>query len=443
MTLVLVILLIVVFWFVIDFHLGSKKHKMLAQKRQSQLFFGGMEIFSDGRELFHDYFQALQKATSHIHVLFYIVKNDGISHEFLKILQQKAIEGVEVRLLLDWIGCKNVPQTALDALKKAGAEVAYSNRMRLPFLFYSLQVRNHRKISIIDGKVGYLGGFNVAKEYIGLDPHLSPWRDYHLKMTGEGVPFLQREFLTDWKEYFGVDLRNNAVYFPDAAMDNWRPADRRRAAGAMSARRQLAMEAGQLGIPPAQQERATMLSPPSCRAVKYWLAATEAGQLEEYYLQLINRAKTSITIGSPYFVPSEKIFAALLKAARSGISLTVITPGKADHILVQEASLRYLRKLIAVRAKVYQFSNGFYHAKTIIIDHNICVVGTPNFDKRSFFLNKEMICTIDDETFMGRIKEIINQDILDSRELFPSDLNRPGPFGKAKELIAGTISYFL
>lgn len=397
MTLALAVILIIVFWFVIDFHFGRNRHRMIKTTKQSPAVFGRIDIFPHGRELFRDYFQELRKAKFHIHVLFYILKDDAISNEFLAILKEKAMEGVEVRLMLDRIGSKSVKKAALAALRSAGVQFTYCNRLRFPFLFYSSQVRNHRKVSIIDGTIGYLGGFNVGREYIDLDLRLSPWRDYHLKMTGEGVSFLQRDFLSEWKEYFGVNLLGNAGYFPDAAQ----------------------------GI------------------VQHQVLATEARQLEEYYLQLIGSAQTSILIGTPYFIPSDKIFAALLTALHRGVSLTVIVPSKSDHILVKEASYRYLRRLLTAGAKVFQFKNGFYHAKTVIIDQKICVVGTANFDKRSFFLNKEMICSIYDQTFMDRIAEVIKKDLLDSKPLQPADLNRPNSLRWVKEAIAGTISYFL
>lgn len=397
MTFALAIILIVVFWLVIDFHLGRNKHMMIVARRQSPIVYGKMDIFPKGEELFRDYFQELRKAKSHIHVLFYIVKNDEISNEFLEILKEKAAEGVEVRLMLDRIGSNRVSKEAVEALKTAGAQFAYSNRLRFPFLFYSTQVRNHRKISIIDGTIGYLGGFNVAKEYIGLDPKLSPWRDYHLKISGGGVSFLQRWFLTEWKEYFEVDLLNKAAYFRDETKGD----------------------------------------------VRHQLFSTEAGQLEEYYLQLINSAQDSIIIGTPYFIPCRKIFAALRKALERGVRLTIMVPNTSDHILVQEASYRYLRRLLADGANVYQFMNGFYHAKIVIIDQNIGITGTANFDKRSFFLNKETICYIYDQAFIKRMEAVIRQDILASKQLLYAELDKPNLFRSLKEFTAWTVSYFL
>lgn len=392
------IIFIIIILLYIDFRLGRKKHIMLAKKDESPLLKGQMELFPHGKELFADYFQELRNAKSHIHVLFYILKNDKISQEFLGILRNKAQEGVEVRLLLDRLGSLKISRQMIAKIKAAGVEFAFSNGLKFPYLFYHMQVRNHRKISIIDGKLAYLGGFNIAKEYIDQDQKLSPWRDYHLKITGESVPFFQKVFLEDWKKYAQTDLLGNPIYFP---------------------------------------------SNTGVGTIPHRVIATEAGFLENSYLTLIRQAEKSITIGTPYFIPSKKIFAECMNALHRGVKLTVIVPAVADHILVQEASYRYLRKLLSAGATVYQFQNGFYHAKTIFIDDKIGDIGTANFDKRSIFLNKEINCYIHDSAFIERVCEVIKKDLLDSTPLTLKDLNRPDLFRSFKELIAAAISYFL
>ncbi|MGZ4160908.1 MAG: phospholipase D-like domain-containing protein, partial [Neobacillus sp.] len=166
--------------------------------------------------------------------------------------------------------------------------------------------------------------------------------------------------------------------------------------------------------------------------------------LEGKFIELIKRATDSITIGTPYFIPSKKIFHELIEAARHGISITVVVPYTADHALVQEASFRYLRRLLREGGvKVFQYKDGFYHAKTIVIDDIICDIGTANFDKRSLFLNKEINCYIYDRVFINRFKEILKKDIHDSRPLTLADLTKPDLFRFVKESIAGAISYFL
>jgi cardiolipin synthase A/B len=396
-SLLLVLIFLIFLWFSIDFTLGRKKHRAIVQKRETPIIYGNFDIFPHGKELFADYFDVLKKAKKHIHILFYIVKDDAISQEFFDILKTKAREGVEVRLLIDRIGSHRVKKAAVQALRAAGVHFAYSNRIRFPFLFYSLQVRNHRKVSIIDGETGYLGGFNIGKEYIDQDPKLSPWRDYHLKITGESVTYLQREFLIDWMEYGSESLLEDTAYFP-------------------------------------KQAKGT---------IPHQFVPTEANLLEAKYIGLVQSAKQSIMIGTPYFIPSKKLFHELLSAQKRGIQLTIVVPYTTDHTLVQEGSFRYLRPLLKGGAAVYQYKNGFYHAKSIVIDDKVCDIGTANFDKRSLFLNKEINCYFYDPKFIERLKDVLQKDILDSRPLTLADLNKPNLFRSFKEIIARAISFFL
>ncbi|MFF2447282.1 cardiolipin synthase [Neobacillus sp. NPDC058068] len=391
------LLVLIILWLVLDFRLGRKKHLSLAGQVETAILHGSFEMFTHGKELFRDYFAEIRMAKKHIHVLFYIVKDDSLGEEFFTLLKRKAREGVEVRLLLDRIGSWEVNKVTVKELLDAGVQFAFSNRIKLPFPFYSSQVRNHRKISIIDGEIGYLGGFNVGREYIDEDPKLSPWRDYHLKMSGEGVNFLQSEFLIDWKEYGGENLLGRPAYFPE--------------------------------LPKGE--------------VRHQFIPTEAGQLEESFIRLIQKAEQSIIIGTPYFIPSAAIFAELTEAMRRGVDLTVMVPYTADHFLVQEASFRYLRKLLAAGASVYQYKNGFYHAKTIVIDDKICDIGTANFDKRSLFLNKEINCFLYDPAFIEHVKAVIEKDIRDAERLTLAALNNTNLYRSVKEGLAGVISYFL
>ncbi|WP_243462925.1 phospholipase D-like domain-containing protein [Mesobacillus boroniphilus] len=272
-------------------------------------------------------------------------------------------------------------------------EFAYSQMPKFPFLFYSSQVRNHRKITVIDGKIAYLGGFNIGKEYNDQDPTLSPWRDYHLKMTGEGVTDLQSEFLEDWHAAAKVNLLQNKAYFP-------------------------ALEKG---------------------TIRQQLVPTEGILLEEMMSDLISNAKTSIFIGTPYFIPSKRVFNLLRESITRGVSVTVLVPLVSDHVLVKEASFPYLRTLIKDGSQVYQFLNGFYHAKVLLVDDEVCDVGTANFDKRSMFLNYELNCLIYDGDFIKKIKRILTEDILNSRKAALVDFTH----APLKEKAARTISYFL
>ncbi|MFP7298564.1 cardiolipin synthase [Neobacillus niacini] len=395
-SIVIALILLIIVWLYLDFTLGRKKHLTLFQKRETPVMYSNFDIFPHGKELFADYFHELKNAQFHIHILFYIVRDDQFTQQFFDILKAKARDGIEVRLLVDRIGSHKVKKNAINELRAAGVQFAFSNRIRLPFLFYSSQVRNHRKISIIDGKIGYLGGFNVGKEYIDQDPKLTPWRDYHLKITGESIPFLQREFFIDWNEYSSEKVHPD-VYAP-------------------------------------QQPKGS---------VPHQYVPTEVGFLEDKYLSLIKNAKKSIIIGTPYFIPSNKLIHELMTAAKRGIKITIVVPFITDHMLVQEASYRYLRLMLKSGAQVFQYKNGFYHAKSIIIDDTLCDIGTANFDKRSIFLNKEINCYFYDPAFVNRFKEVIHKDILDSKPLRLEDINKPNLSRTLKEGIAGAMSFFL
>jgi cardiolipin synthase A/B len=395
-SIVIALILLIIVWLYFDFTFGRRKHHSIFQKRETPILHGNFDIFPHGKELFANYFNELKMAQHHIHIIFYIVRDDQFSQDFFDIIKAKAKEGIEVRLLVDRIGSHKVKKNAINELRAAGVQFAFSNRVRLPFLFYSSQVRNHRKLSIIDGKIGFLGGFNVGKEYIDQDPKLSPWRDYHLKITGESVPYLQREFFIDWNEYSSetVDVED---YTPEQPKGK----------------------------------------------VPHQFVPTEAGFLEDKYLHLIQNAKKSIVIGTPYFIPSNKLIDELITAAKRDIKITIVVPYITDHMLVQEASYRYLRLMLKEGAQVFQYKSGFYHAKSIIIDDTLCDIGTANFDKRSLFLNKEINCYFYDSSFVDRFKDIIHKDILDSKPMRLEDLNKPNLYRSFKEGIAGALSFFL
>ncbi|MGG5255227.1 cardiolipin synthase [Neobacillus sp. SM06] len=425
MTVALFIILFILFlfiWLFFDYRFGRNDHLRFAKKMESPILKGEFEIFAHGKELFADYFHSLEQAQASIDIVFYIVRNDAFSHKFLSLLKTKAGEGVQVRLLLDQFGSLKFPKKLAADLRDAGVAFRYSSRVKFPFLFYSSQVRNHRKITVIDGKIGYLGGFNIGKEYIGFDPKLTPWRDYHLKITGEGVRFLQQVFFHDWQEDWQKKTHKEVSVIP--------PHDHN-----------YAVETAAEWT--FHSEGAVHFSDKRNHMVAHRLLATEANLLEDPYIQHIHSAKESIIIGTPYFIPSKSVFTSLLQALRRGVKLTVIVPATADHILVQEASYRYFRTLLREGAAVYQFNNGFYHAKTIVIDNAVYAIGTANFDKRSFFLNKEINCYFYDSRFQKRVMAIIQQDIHDSQRLSLEDLNKPNVLRSVKEGIAGAISYFL
>ncbi|MEK4443795.1 cardiolipin synthase [Niallia sp. FSL K6-0077] len=394
---ILSIIAILIFLLYLDFQLGKRAQQKKINRKNHPFRYSDFHIYSDGTELFPALFQAIEEAAEHVHILFYTIKTDSISNEFLNLLKTKAHEGVEVRLILDWLGSYKIRKKVREKLKKAGVQFAFCQLPIFPYLFYSLQVRNHRKIAIIDGKVGFMGGFNIGKDYIHANYKLSPWRDYHLKLIGEGVDDLQREFLMDWLKASKINLLQNRVYFP-------------------------------------MQKRGES---------RHQIIPTQGVYLEEIVCHVIKNCKSSLLIATPYFIPSKQITKELLRALHRNISITILIPDKADHLLVKEASFPYLRTLIAHGASVYQYMNGFFHGKLINIDNEIIIIGSANFDRRSIFLNHELNCCIYDQGFIERMNKITTEDLQQAKELSLEGLDTITIRSKLKEWIASLFAPFL
>lgn len=398
MTIFIMILLIIIAWLFIDFNVGRKQHLKRIAKREYPTRYGKWLLFKDGQDLFTNLFQDISDAKHHIHILFYIVKNDKVSHEFLNLLKKKAKDGVTVRLLLDRIGSIKISKKDIQALEESGVKFAFSNRPKLPFLFYTLNYRNHRKITIIDGTIGYFGGFNIGKEYLGHDPQLGYWQDFHLKLYGDGVQDLQTEFLLDWYEATGKHIEKNSSYYPNLPK----------------------------GTLPLQ------------------FIPTNGAYIKELLIKMIQNTKTELLIGTPYFIPGKEILDEILHALQRGVHVTILVPLKADHAFVREAAFPYFKQLLKAGCHIYRYTNGFYHGKIIIIDNEYCDFGTANFDKRSFFINDEINCLIKDPIFIEKIRnEFLNDMYHRSVELTISSYQKRPFLQRGKEFFSSLISDFL
>ncbi|MBO0991592.1 cardiolipin synthase [Bacillus sp. SD088] len=375
----------------INYYLGRRHFLNQIEIRQYPIRHGRIQLITTGTNLFLTYFADLKKAKSTIQVQFYIVKDDSLSQTFFNILKQQADKGVRVQVLLDCLGSWKVPRSWIKEAKQHGIEVAFCHRPNWLFPLYSLQQRNHRKVTIIDGAISYLGGYNVGMEYIDQKPGLSPWRDYHIRIEGKGIEDLQQEFYFDWQKATGQPLPHVS--------------NNRTANGTM----------------------------------KYQIFPTEGVKMDEKWRSLIRQAKHSISIGTPYFVPPKDLLTELNKALMRGVQIKVLVPNTADHPIVKEASFCYLRQLLSLGATVYQFQKGFYHAKIMIIDEQLCSIGTANFDNRSFFLNSEMTCFIYDKPFIAHAKDTFEQDIQQSEALSLHGLNQVGWFVRIKEGIGWLV----
>ncbi|SDI61096.1 cardiolipin synthase [Alteribacillus bidgolensis] len=393
---ILFALLLVTLYIWLDFFLGKRKYL----HQQNAVFYpsrkGQVQWIDTGKVFFETMFEDIQHAKSHVHVLFYIFRNDSIGSQFIDLLIQKASEGVEINFLVDRVG-SGLNRKGRQKLKKAGVTFAYAKTPSFPFFFFTLNRRNHRKITVIDGKIGYTGGFNVGDEYLGRDPKLGLWRDFHLRFYGEGVQDLQSQFLEDWKQATRNPYKKEESYFP-----------------------------------PLEKGSHT-----------FHFFATEGHGLDTFFLEGIKKAKNYIYIASPYYVPSIELQSALLDALKRGVEVCIILPEKRDHPLVKEASISYLEDLIKGGASIFHFQQGFFHAKAVLIDDKFCDVGSANFDKRSFFLNSEMNTMLSSPSNMSSVKNRLEKDMSQSTILHLDELQYRPFKTRVREKIAGIVEPLL
>ncbi|RFB17243.1 cardiolipin synthase [Bacillus sp. HNG] len=394
---IVLIIIILLLLLRLDYSLGRKSHLKKQVDDEYPLRNSDISLYATGETLFSDLFTDIQHATEHIHVEFYILKDDDISKDFVSLLKKKAEQGVEVRLLLDWVGAHSVTKEMEKDLTRSGVSFAYSNKPNFPYLFYKLNERNHRKITVIDGKTGYIGGFNIGKEYLGEDPKFGFWRDYHLRVTGEGVADLQTQFLEDWYHATKETVQNRNAYFPP-------------------------LHKGK------SQTR---------------FIATNGAYLEDDYVGMIKQAEKEIIIGSPYFVLSDQLKQELIAATKRNVKIRVLLPKKPDHPFVKEAAIPYLDELSKIGIQFNMYTRGFYHAKVICIDDKLCDIGTANFDKRSLYSNYEINCYIHDKAVIQEIKKVVEEDFTTSNKLTRDRINELKAEKKFKIKIATWISHFL
>ncbi|SFJ66577.1 MULTISPECIES: cardiolipin synthase [unclassified Bacillus (in: firmicutes)] len=397
MNFLFLVLIFLLLWATFDFIYGRKIHLNNLKPRSFPVRHSNFKLYTYGQTLYKELFTDIQHAKHHVHILFFIVKNDEISHTFLQLLMEKAEQGIEVRLLLDRIGSHHLSKQTICKLKQHGVHFSFCHKIRPPFLFFSVNQRNHRKITIIDGKIGYIGGFNIGEEYLGHNQELGPWRDYHLRLTEEGVQDLQTQFLHDWRDDTNEDLLYQNCYFP-------------------------ILKKGE---------------------TSHRFIPTDGAYLQQTFLDLIEKATKELYIGTPYFIPGKKLMNALLRARKRGVRIIILVPKKADHPFVREAKLPYCRKLIKAGCHIHEFLDGFFHAKIVMVDGCICDIGTANFDKRSLYINHEINCILYDSPFLEQVKKEIEQDLKASILLSMDDVSSLSLFDKGKEWIGTLFSFFL
>lgn len=336
-----------------------------------------VEIYTNGPDKFAALFDDIERATHHIHLMYYIVHNDVLGNRLLDALVAKAEQGVKVRFLVDDIGSSALSRHFFQRLTQAGGEVAHFFPSKIPYLNFRVNYRNHRKLVIIDGQIGYIGGFNVGDEYMGQNPRFGYWRDTHLRIIGYAVLQMQAHYMMDW------NMASHTTFSREV-----------------------------LG-----------LFPPTANTGKTGIQIVSSGpdqtleQIKNAFIKMIHSAKQTIYFQTPYFIPDESVLNALKLAVLSGIDVRIMLPSKPDHKMVYWATFSYLGELLAEGMKCYLYEKGFLHAKALVVDGSIASVGTANVDIRSFKLNFEVNAILYDTETAQRLKSIFEADMLDCTEL--------------------------
>lgn len=327
-----------------------------------------VQVFTDGYSMYQELFRRIAKAKHHIHLEFYIFENDAVGRLLRDLLIDKAREGVSVRLLYDDVGCWDVNSMFYDEMLCEGIEVRSFLKVRFPQFTSKVNYRNHRKLAIIDGKVGFIGGMNIALRYLKGVPW-GVWRDTHICLKGKAVYGIQTAFLTDW---FAVDrtLLTSAQYFP---------------------------KMNSVGTSVAQI-----------------VTSDPVGEWHDIMLGLVKAiscAQRYIYVETPYFLPTEQVMAAFQTAALSGVDVRLMIPKKADAFITHKGTMSYLDELMKSGVKVYLYRAGFLHSKLWVADDEWASVGSTNLDFRSFEHNFEANAFFYDEKTVCTLKEIFLEDM--------------------------------
>jgi len=339
-----------------------------------------IDILQNGDSVFPAILGEIKKAKSTITFAQYLFKPGSLANEFVKDVAERCRAGVKAYLLLDSHGSSEVPDEMPAVLREAGCQLEFFRRVRapqvvLPWKLLKYNYRNHRRILVIDGKIGFTGGYGISDAWLGDGRTEDHWRDTSVRIEGPAVKFLQAAFTDSWLEATGALLGGDG-FFPR-----------------LEAR----------GNTPAQFVKSSPVG----------------GSFQNYllYLLSITSAKKSILITNSYFIPDERMIASLLEAERRGVRVVVLVPGKIDHKITYRASRRYYGEMLLGGVEIFEYMPALLHAKTMVVDGVWATVGSTNFDNRSFALNEELNLTLYDRPLAQRLEKDFAEDLKHSRKI--------------------------
>ena len=354
-----------------------------------------VKLLVDGEATYADIMQGVGRAKQYILFQFYIFRADVVGNKFKQLLIKNAQQGLAVYVMYDGLGSASLEQEWLDELRDAGVKVASFNTRKGRGNRFQINFRNHRKNVVVDGETAWIGGLNVGADYIGQDPTLSPWRDTHMRIEGPSALQAQIAFLSDWR------------YADGSILDglSWQPQPAAKLAANNGDKAVLVLASG----PADDQETASL-----------------------FFTNAINTARQRIWIATPYFIPDDATMVALRLALLKKLDVRIITPELNDNWFVRHASNTYLSELSELGAKIYFYQNGFMHQKVMMIDDHISMIGTVNFDNRSFRLNFEITSVVADKAFAAEVETMLQTDIENSRQVVEYQLELEPPWERLK-----------
>jgi len=391
--------------------LGDKEYvaRLLLKDNLSPLSVNtNVKLLINGENKYRDLIEAMESAKDHIHLEYYIFASDETGERIAEVLMRKAREGVKVRLIYDDFGSKHMSNAFEKRLKAAGIEVYAFYKIYLILLAQRLNYRDHRKIVVIDGHTGFLGGINIANHYTN-EPEYSAknkvyWRDTHVRLEGSAVYSLQYIFLATWNFCSGQQLKADERYFPVI------PA----------------------GPPPEQMVQIVSSGPDSPNSLVFLS-----------FLAAIMTARKRIRITTPYFIPNLTLMDALKAAALAGVEIELLVPEKSDAWIIDLAAVPYYDELILAGVKVYRYKKGFVHAKSMTIDGMMSIVGTSNMDLRSFDFNFEVNAVIYGTETAEALDRTFDEDLKVSELINKEKWKKRGPFRRIQEYSMRLLSSLL
>lgn len=356
------------------------------------------EILNNGEQTFPDMYAEMRKAQKFIHIEFFVIEGGELFDELLEILAERRANGVEVRIIFDSVGSRTLKRKDLKRLRATGAEVRSFMPVFVSRFTDKVNYRNHRKIVVIDGLVGYTGGVNIADRYIkGVRGGI--WRDTHLRIEGEAVSILQTIFATDWNYVSEGEMLSDEKYYTHSNANNLLPI--------------------QIATSGPDSPYASIM---------------------QAYFAAIGKAEKYIYISTPYLLPNQSIVTALKVAALSGVDVRVLIPVRGDNPFVAWAGYSYVDALMEAGVKVYLYKRGFNHSKFILIDDEISSVGSANLDNRSFNDDFEVQAIVYDEPFTRQLKEFFLKDLEQSNEITPESWEQRSRLSKIMEPVARLLA---